>query len=348
MKPWGKLFISPESAGIGKGEAAELENEESIMKKVSVVIPNYNGKGFLEDCLGSLENQSFSGFETILVDDGSTDGSAAYVRERFPGVRIISMEENGGFCRAVNRGIQASSTPFVILLNNDVKADKDFVKEMLAGIRRHKRCFSCSAQLRNMHRPDLIDDAGDYYCALGWAFALGKDKPLAGYQKPRKIFASCGGAAIYRKAFFEKTGYFDEKHFAYLEDIDVGYRARIYGYENLYLPKAVVYHAGSGTTGSRYNEFKVRHSSRNNIYMIYKNMPFLQILLNLPFLIAGFLAKLLFFAEKGYGGVYLRGLAEGISMSMHGTKVPFQAKYLKNYVKIQMELWFNILRKVRS
>lgn len=318
------------------------------MKKVSVVIPNYNGKGFLEDCLSSLEDQSFSGFETILVDDGSTDGSASYVRERFPEVRVISLEENGGFCRAVNQGIRASETPFVILLNNDVKADKHFVEEMLAGIRKHRRCFSCSAQLRNMHRPELMDDAGDYYCALGWAFALGKDRPLFAYQKPRRIFASCGGAAIYRKALFEKIGYFDEKHFAYLEDIDVGYRARIYGYENWYLPKAVVYHAGSGTSGSRYNEFKVRHSSRNNIYMIYKNMPVLQIFLNLPFLLAGFLAKQAFFMKKGLGAVYARGIAEGISMCVQGEKVPFQAKHLKNYVQIQLELWLNIFRRVKN
>lgn len=316
------------------------------MKKVTVVIPNYNGKRFLEDCLGSLEAQSFPDFETILVDDGSTDGSAAYVRERFPWVRVISLKENGGFCRAVNRGIRASDTPYVILLNNDVKADQDFVKEMLEGIRGKRKCFSCSAQLRNMHRPELIDDAGDYYCALGWAFALGKDKPLADYQKPRRIFASCGGAAIYRKALLEKTGLFDERHFAYLEDIDLGYRAKIYGYENWYLPKAVVYHAGSGTTGSRYNEFKVRHSSRNSIYVVYKNMPFLQILLNLPFLLAGFLVKLLFFARKGFGGVYAKGAAEGVSMAVRGKKVPFQARHLKNYAAIQFELWINIFRRI--
>ena len=83
------------------------------------------------------------------------------------------------------------------------------------------------------------------------------------------------------KRFLEKIGYFDEEHFAYLEDTDIGYRARIYGYENWYAPKAIVYHVGSGTSGSRYNQFKTRYSSRNNIYLIYKNMPLLQIILNL-------------------------------------------------------------------
>ncbi len=122
-----------------------------------------------------------------------------------------------------------------------------------------------------------------------------------------KFFTSCAGAAIYRKKIFEKIGYFDEEHFAYLEDIDVGYRARINGYENWYAPKAIVYHIGSGTSGSRYNHFKTRYSSRNNIYLIYKNMPFLQILLNLPFLILGFGMKILFFTQKRNGkGIHCR------------------------------------------
>ena len=110
---------------------------------------------------------------------------------------------------------------------------------------------------------------------------------------------TCGGAAIYRKKIMEKIGYFDEEHFAYLEDTDIGYRARIYGYENWYAPDAVVYHVGSGTSGSRYNHFKTRYSSRNNIYLIYKNMPLLQIILNLPFLVAGFLIKFLFTKRNG-------------------------------------------------
>lgn len=116
---------------------------------------------------------------------------------------------------------------------------------------------------------------GNYYNCLGWAFALGKGKSEEKYKKERKIFASCGGAAIYRTKLVKQLGGFDEEHFAYLEDIDLGYRAQIAGYENWYLPKAGVYHVGSGTSGSRYNQFKIRYSSRNNVYMLYKNMPLL-------------------------------------------------------------------------
>ena len=151
------------------------------------------------------------------------------------------------------------------------------------------------------------------------------------------------GAAIYRKKVFEKIGYFDEEHFAYLEDIDVGYRARIFGYENWYVPAALVYHVGSGTSGSRYNQFKTRYSSRNNIYLIYKNMPVLQIILNLPFLVPGFGMKILFFSQKGMGREYVAGIKNGFQISHRNKKVKFHMRNLGRYARIQLELWWNII-----
>ena len=195
------------------------------------------------------------------------------------------------------------------------------------------------------HDRGKIDDAGNYYNCLGWAFALGKGKPEEKYRKERKIFASCGGAAIYRTELVKQLGGFDEEHFAYLEDIDLGYRAQIAGYENWYLPKAGVYHVGSGTSGSRYNQFKIRYSSRNNVYMLYKNMPLLQILLNLPFLVLGFTVKLIFFASKKYGREYAAGIKNGFSLCKKDKKVPFFWKNLPNYGKIQLQLWINVIRR---
>ena len=147
------------------------------------------------------------------------------------------------------------------------------------------------------------------------------------------------------EAYLRRSDGLIEAHFAYLEDIDVGYRAQIYGYENWYCPRAVVWHVGSGTSGSRYNEFKVRHSSRNNVYMIYKNMPFLQIILNLPLLIPGFVVKWLFFVRKGFGKEYANGIFNGIAMSDKEKKVPFQKRHLWNYVRIQVQLWVNVVRR---
>jgi GT2 family glycosyltransferase len=316
--------------------------------EVSVVIPNFNGIAFLDSVLASLEGQTLSNFEVILVDNGSTDGSCSFVTANYPWVHLIELSENFGFCGAVNAGIRAAKAPYVLLLNNDTEVKEDFVEEMLAAIRRHKNAFSCGARMVQYHDRDRLDDVGNYYCALGWSFARGRGKDIHAYETEDKIFSACAGAAIYRKKIIEKIGYFDEEHFAYLEDTDIGYRARIYGYENWYAPKAIVYHVGSGTSGSRYNQFKTRYSSRNNIYLIYKNMPLLQIILNLPFLVAGFLVKFLFFAVKGMGKEYAAGIKNGFSISMKNKKVPFRMKHLPNYCKIQLELWINIVRRFRA
>ena len=316
--------------------------------EVSVVIPNFNGIAFLDSVLASLEGQTLSNFEVILVDNGSTDGSCSFVTANYPWVHLIELSENFGFCGAVNAGIRAAKAPYVLLLNNDTEVKEDFVEEMLAAVRRHKNAFSCGARMVQYHDRDRLDDVGNYYCALGWSFARGRGKDIHAYETEDKIFSACAGAAIYRKKIIEKIGYFDEEHFAYLEDTDIGYRARIYGYENWYAPKAIVYHVGSGTSGSRYNQFKTRYSSRNNIYLIYKNMPLLQIILNLPFLAAGFLIKFLFFAIKGMGKEYAAGIKNGFSISMKNQKVPFRIKHLPNYCKIQLELWINIIRRFRA
>lgn len=318
------------------------------MQEVSVIIPNFNGMAYLDGVLSGLECQTVRNFEVILVDNGSSDGSWAFVASSYPWVHVIELPENFGFCKAVNEGIKASRAPYVLLLNNDIEVTPDFIEEMLAAIRRHKKAFSCAARMIQFHDRDRLDDAGNYYCALGWAYARGKGKDIHTYEKEEKIFASCAGAAIYRRKIFEKIGYFDEEHFAYLEDMDVGYRARINGYENWYAPKAMVYHVGSGTSGSRYNHFKTRYSSRNNVYLIYKNMPLLQIILNLPFLIVGFGTKILFFTLKGFGREYLAGIKNGFQISKKDRKVPLKFRNLPNYLKIQLELWINIARRFRG
>ena len=316
---------------------------------VTVVIPNYNGMKYIDACLKSLYEGTLVP-KVIVVDNGSADGSAEFVEKKYPACRLIRFKENKGFCMAVNEGIRAADTEYVILLNNDTEVDKDFARNLRNAITGRKKAFSVGAKMLSLQKMDIIDDAGDLYCALGWAFALGKGRSKENYNKPAEIFAACAGAAIYKKSVFDVIGYFDDNHFAYLEDIDIGYRAKISGFHNYYAPDALVYHAGSAVSGSRYNEFKVKLASRNSIYLIYKNMPFLQILLNLVFLFSGIAVKALFFMKKGMGKVYLNGIAEGcrLSLSEKGRKekVPFRPECLGNYIRIQIELWWNMLRRV--
>lgn len=318
------------------------------MQETTVIIPNLNGKTFIRPCLDSLREQKQKNFKVLVVDNGSEDGSVQIIKDEYPEVQLICLNQNYGFCRAVNDGIRAANTEYVILLNNDTTADPDFVENLIAPMRQRKEVFSCQAKMVQMDCPDKMDDAGDFYCALGWASARGKGQPAANYSRPVKIFSACAGAAAYRRKVFEEIGYFDEQHFAYLEDVDVGYRAKIAGYENWFVPEAVVAHKGSGTSGSRYNVFKVFHSSRNNVYLIYKNMARWQILINLPFLAAGWLIKGIFFAKKGLGLTYLKGLWQGVLLARKGEKVPFLAENFDNCCKIQIELWGNLGRILRK
>lgn len=297
---------------------------------------------YIRACLDSLRRQDTDEFYTIVVDNGSMDGSMELIREEYPEVQLIALSKNLGFSAAVNIGIKESDSLYVILLNNDTEAEPGFVRAMIRAIQGNPRIFSASAKMLCYDDRTRMDDAGNLYCALGWAFAIGKGKPEREYDRKRRVFSACAGAAIYRKRVFQQIGYFDERHFAYLEDVDVGYRARIHGYINVYAPKARVYHIGSATSGSRYNAWKVTLSAQNTIYLNYKNMPFGQLILNLPFLTAGVIIKQIFFIRKRLGMAYAKGILQGFALCDRAYKVPFKREHIDNYVRIQFELWRNL------
>ena len=318
------------------------------MPDVTIVIPNYNGIAYLGACLRSVEKQEGVSAEVLIVDNGSTDGSQEYIRTEFPACRLICLEKNYGFCRAVNEGFRYAGSEYVILLNNDTEIEPDFALRLLTSIKKDRKRFSCQACMIQYHDHSKMDDAGDFYCVLGWGMARGKGRPVENYRSGQKIFSSCAGAAIYRKSLTERLGGFDEAHFAYLEDMDLSYRAKLAGYYHWYEPEAKVYHVGSGTSGSRYNHFKVVHSAGNNLYLIYKNMPLIQIIVNSPLLLAGFLIKYLFFVKKGLGRDYREGFVRGIRLcrANPGRRVVFGARHISICFGIQLELWRNIFRLV--
>ena len=306
------------------------------MNKVTVIIPNYNGLRFMEPCFAALRQQKLKEFDILVVDNGSQDGSVEWLKDHE--IPSIFLEENTGFSGAVNVGIRACETPYVILLNNDTEPYPDYVGELVRCMDRFPEVFSASSKMLQLSNRELMDDAGDMYSVLGWAYQRGVGQPASRYSRARQVFAACAGAAIYRREVFEEIGYFDESHFAYLEDIDVGYRAKIFGYKNVYCPTAKVCHVGSGTSGSKYNSFKVRLAARNSVYLNYKNMPLPQLLLNSVPLAAGMAVKYGFFRKIGFGADYVSGLKEGFSTRKNCYKVAYRPEHFKNYVRIQWEL----------
>lgn len=317
--------------------------------RTTVVIPNYNGEKYLDDCLRSVFASSVA-VDVIVVDNGSSDNSLSIIEKNHPRTRIIKLESNTGFCHAVNEGIRACNSEFVYLLNNDTVIMHDTIRRLEETMDGHDNAFSVQSKMLKLSDRAYVDSAGDFYSILGWAFSTGKDKSASYYEHGvSRIFSACAGAAMYRMALLKKTGLFDETHFAYLEDVDIGYRARIMGYSNYVCLDSEVLHAGSAFSGSRYNEFKALHSARNSVYVIYKNMPVLQVLLNLPFLVAGFLIKILFYIRKGLGAAYVNGIIKGLNLCVSGEhkdkKVRFIPSRLLTYLRLELELLVNPIRK---
>jgi len=314
--------------------------------KISIIIPNYNGAKYLSVCLDSLSRQSFKPFEIIIVDNGSIDNSCQLISRNYSHIKLIRFSKNHGFSKAVNEGIKVAKGKYVVLLNNDTEAQEDWLYNLANCINGDKKIFSCCSKMIQYYNKEKIDDAGDEYTILGWAYKRGDGLDIHKYKYNEEVFSSCAGAAIYRKSIFDKIGYFDEDFFAYMEDVDISYRAKIYGYKNIYCSKAKIFHIGSATSGSKYNSFKVKLAAKNNVYVIIKNMQLLQLFINSPFLILGFLIKIIFFYKKGFGKEYLIGLKEGLKTIKNINKVKFEKKNLLNYIKIEIDMIRNTFKYV--
>lgn len=313
------------------------------MYEASVIIPNYNGGRFLRNCMNSLLKQSDGNFETILVDNGSTDDSLQVMAD-YSWVRVISLTERVGFGRAVNEGIAASHAPYVIVLACDTEAEEDFVKELLRAVKRSSRMFSCQAKIIRGSNPGKIENGGLCYNSFGWIFVRGRGKSVRHYDKRGRIFAASAAASVYRKAVFREIGLFDEELPAGLADLDMGYRARIYGYSNTYEPQAAVSRGGINSEDFSGWRLRTRNISCGNISLLYRNMPFFQFLLNLPFLLSGFLVKTGLFLAGRLGKEYFGGIFRGFMLCRKEKKVEFEKRNILNYMDIQLELWKNMFR----
>jgi GT2 family glycosyltransferase len=250
---------------------------------ITVIIPNYNGKRFLGTCLDSIIRQTFRRFSITVVDNGSVDGSVEFIRDHYTDVWVVEFKENKGFGAAVNEGIKETKSKYICLLNNDVELDPDFLKEMITVLEQKRDVDYCAAKMFNYYDRKLLDGAGDGVFRAGAGYRLGTLEYDVGiYDEPMYVFGACAGAAVYRRSFFEKVGYFDEDFFAYLEDVDINFRANLFGLRCSYIPTAKLFHVGSGTTGSSFNSFSVRLTTKNTLNVVVKNYPSFILLKCLP------------------------------------------------------------------
>ncbi|MDW8352289.1 MAG: glycosyltransferase family 2 protein [Anaerolineae bacterium] len=247
---------------------------------VAVVIPTVRGRSWLPACIAALRQQTFRDFEIIVVDNGSSDGSAAWL-EAQSDVRVIRNERNLGFAAACNQGIRAGRAPFVALLNDDTQPEPQWLEALMRAIRdptslvpslRSARVGTCASLMLFADRPTVVQSAGIAVdrAAIAWDRLRGCPADCVEAQTPSEVFGASGGACLYSRAMLDEIGLLDERFFAYLEDVDLAWRAQRAGWRCLYVPQARVLHRASATSGEG-SAFKHRLLGRNKVWLVAKN-----------------------------------------------------------------------------
>lgn len=274
----------------------------------SIVVLSWNGLEHLDTCLGSLCRQTLADVELILVDNGSTDGTAEYVRERFPNVRIERLERNAGVPGGMNHGLRAARGAFVGMLNNDTEIDPRWAEACVTALRDHPEAGAIASRIRLFWRRTHLDTAGDLFFRAGmvgkrgWLEADGAD-----FDRPAWVFSACAGAAFYRREALDAAGLFDEDYEACIEDVDLSFRIQLAGWRCLYVPEAIVYHKLGATVGQGLvrPEHQLR-MHRNLWYTRIKDLPGRLWLRYLPDMLLAEALVLAASARSGRLGVALR------------------------------------------
>ena len=245
----------------------------SDLPLVSVIIPNYNGKRFLDTCLTALRQQTYPAdrLEVILVDDASTDDSVAYVEAHFPEVRVLCLDHNSGLAAACNRGAALARGEIIALLNNDTEVEPDWVAALVTALQEHPWAGAAASKILLFDRRNVLHTAGDMMGVDGIPRNRGVwEEDRGQYDDQRVVFGGCGGAVAYRRQVWDALGGFDEDLFMYLEDVDLAWRMQLRGWGTVFAPASRVYHHLSATGGGPLASF---YTGRNTIWVIAKNMP---------------------------------------------------------------------------
>ncbi|HVQ45016.1 MAG TPA: glycosyltransferase family 2 protein [Candidatus Saccharimonadia bacterium] len=297
------------------------------MKLPYVVIPNWNGADMLAECLRSLAQQTLA-HRAIVVDNGSVDGSVELIRREFPDVEVLEFADNAGFAGGVNRGIRPAlraGAEYVALLNNDAVAGPEWLERLVHTAKANPRAGMVAGKIVTQDGKH-IDSTGDFYSIWGFPYPRGRGEADRGqYDSPgnRRVFAASGGASLYRTAMLREVGLFDERFFAYFEDVDISFRAQLAGWGVAYEPAAAVRHFIGGTSSrmdggaakagtgapdghSRPSAFARYHTVKNFSYLYTKSMPGWLYWKYLPLFWASWAMMLVSDARRGLLGSNLR------------------------------------------
>ena len=239
-----------------------------------VVVPNWNGSDFIGNCLKSLEAQTVEA-NIVVVDNGSVDDSIRLIEASFPGVTLLKQDKNYGFAGGVNIGIRHAiekSAQYIALFNNDAVANEKWLEKLVACAEESDCIGIVTGKLMHSDRKHY-DSTAECYSKWGYPYPRDRDKKDVGQREAREeVFAATGGASLYTVRMLEDIGMFDERFFAYYEDVDISFRAQLYGWKVAYEPTAVAYHKTSSTS-SKLGDFTRYHATKNFFILYHKNMP---------------------------------------------------------------------------
>jgi GT2 family glycosyltransferase len=282
---------------------------------VAVVVVNWNSGELLDRCLRALAGQTVRPARTIVVDNGSTDGSADALEQRFPEVEVLRLGENAGFARANNLAVaRADGCEWVALLNPDAFPEPPWLEKLLdAAAAQPEYTFFASRLVDGVQR-SILDGTGDLYHVSGWAWQRGHGQKVGRADDPSapdEVFSPCAAAALYRRDAFQEVGGFDESYFCYFEDIDLAFRLRLAGHRCLYVPEAVALHLGAATAG-RESDFAVYHAHRNLVWTYVKDMPRGLLFLYLPQHLFVNALTLVWFSLRGHPRAIVRAKLDAV------------------------------------
>ncbi len=256
---------------VARPEQTFPELQQAVIPLMSVIIPTYNGQRFLPGVLDALAKQTFTDFETIVIDDASTDDSVTLIERDYPNVRLIVNRRNIGFVASCNTAVDASDGRIVVLLNNDTEPEPTWLTELALGFCTNPKAAAITSKILLFDERQRLHTTGDMLGMDGLPRNRGVWEVDQGqFDEQTDVFSGCGGATAYRRDVWQALDGFDEDFWMYLEDVDLGFRARLMGWQTVLAPNARVYHHLSASGGDTLSSYYV---GRNTIWMLAKNMP---------------------------------------------------------------------------
>jgi GT2 family glycosyltransferase len=240
--------------------------------ETAVMVITYNGRHHLKECIDALLRQTSRNFEIYLVDNASADGSSVFVIKNYPQVKIIQHDKNYGFAEGYNRAIKHVNSKYIALLNDDTKVDPEWLEELTKAMNKDSKILAVGSKIFFYSDPSLLQHAGGKLTLIGAGIDIGfgdQDKPI--YNEPKFVGTVCGGAMMVQREIYENIGGFDDRYFAYFEDVDLCWRAWLQGYKTVYVPTSIVYHKFGGSWGTRHSHNRVYYGTKNRFASMIKN-----------------------------------------------------------------------------